>query len=100
MENSTILKTLQLDRFHRMYHYYDCSNLELNCRMKSHGGKEEDVPKELLDALEKEINSHIEFLRRSGCPKHKIVDLATLIDIMLEKDLDRLDRILLYRLSS
>jgi hypothetical protein len=57
-------------------------------------------PFQLLAALQKEINSHIESLRGNGCPKQKIVDLATLIDIMLEKDLDRLDRMLLYRLSS
>jgi hypothetical protein len=84
-----------------MHDYYDCSNLPLRFSdaLQFHAGEEASLP-ELLAALQKEINSHIESLRRNGCPKQKIVDLATLIDIMLEKDLDRLDRMLLYRLSS
>jgi hypothetical protein len=81
--------------------YYDCSNLPFRFSDESQFHAEEKVSlPELLAALQKEINSHIESLRGNGCPKQKIVDLATLIDIMLEKDLDRLDRMLLYRLSS
>ncbi len=63
MDKATISETLQLDKWHSMYHYYDCSNLALNFRMEILAGEEVLVP-ELLDALQKEINSHIESLSR------------------------------------
>jgi hypothetical protein len=81
---------------------HDCLNLGLRFFYDGeqyHRRQPVSLP-ELLDELQKEINSQIDSLRRSGFPKQKIVDLASLIDIMLEKDLDRLDRMLLYRLSS
>jgi hypothetical protein len=53
----------------------------------------------LLDNLQEELNKEIERIRKSGCPRLKIADLALLMDIMREKDLDRLDRVLLYRIA-
>ena len=52
---------------------------------------------EILDILQQEINREIESIREGGSPKAKIADLALLTDIMKEKDLDRVDRILLYK---
>ena len=64
----------------------------------SHNWKE--VPNsKLLDNLQQEIHEEIERIRQTGCPRSKIADLALLMDIMLEKDLDRTDRILVYRIA-
>ncbi len=75
-------------------------NLSLSFGSYDNSHNWNEVPNsKLLDDLQQEIHEEIERIRKTGCPRSKIADLALLMDIMLEKDFDRIDRILIYRIA-
>jgi hypothetical protein len=54
---------------------------------------------DLLEKLQRFLNSYIDQIRNEGCPLQKVADLLVLQDIMLEKDLDRADDMIVYLLA-
>jgi hypothetical protein len=53
----------------------------------------------LLDRVQQELNSQIDKMRENGSPLAEVTDIMILTDIILEKEFDRPDDILVYLLA-
>ena len=77
-----------------------CENLSVTISGDTiYANREKITALDLLNGIQKSLNHHIDILREDGCPLQKIADLLVLQDIMLEKELDRADEMIVYLLA-
>jgi hypothetical protein len=77
-----------------------CSNLPISIeRGEIRFAGEVMSTSRLLDRVQQELNSLIDKMRENGSPLAEVTDLVFLTDIMLEKEFDRPDDIVVYLLA-
>jgi hypothetical protein len=60
---------------------------------------DEVSPEELLSRIQQELNAKIDEIRQKGSPINTVEDVMMLTEVLLEKDLDRADHLILYLLA-